>query len=272
MTTNTVVIKSNQVIEASYQLTATEHHVLHGCIAQIDSEIELQQVTEFTLYASDYATLRNITVSAAYKELKNASQKLLKRIVRIRDPVNPESKGDYLATHWVAGIKYMQSKGSITLCFSPYILPYLSQIQNNYTRYELQNVSLMGSIYAIRLYEWLMQWRTTRTLDIPLDEYRRRLQVQSKYPSIKDLKLYTLKPALKGINEVSDIIVEWHQKKSGRIVTHFVFTWKYKKPQKIKKKPLTKKRITPEEYAKLYPEKTKGKTYAEVISMIINDA
>ena len=272
MKTKIVVVKSNQVIEASYQLTAIEHHVLHACIAQIDSKIELQQITEFTLYASDYATLRSITVSAAYKELKKASQKLLKRIVCIRDPINPESKGDYLATHWVAGIKYMQSKGSITLCFSPYILPYLSQIQNNYTQYELQNVSLMGSIYAIRLYEWLMQWKTTRTLEMPLNEYRRRLQVESKYPSIKDLKLYTLTPALKGINDVSDITVEWNQKKSGRIITHFIFTWEYKKSKEIKNKTLPKKPLTPEEYVNLHPRKTHGKTRTEVMAMIKDDA
>jgi len=116
-----------------------------------------------------------------------------------------------------------------------------------------------------------MQWKTKHLLEIPLDEYRERLQVESKYPSIKDLKLYTLKPALKGINETSDIIVKFDQKKLGRIVTHFVFTWVYKNPQKPKKKISPKKLITPQEYASLHPEKTRGKTLTEVTSMIKDD-
>jgi len=265
------VVKSNAVIEASYRLDPCEFHVLHACLAQIDSTVELKELAEFTLHAADYAKLTGVSRNRAYDALKEASAKLLQRRVSIKDSSSPESKNDYLVTLWVYAIKYRESTASITLCFSPYILPYLTQLKGKYTQYELQNVSKMKSIYAIRLYEWLMQWKTTRTLEISLDEYRQRLQVVSKYASIKDLKLYTLKPALKGINEISDIIVEFDQKKSGRIVTHFVFTWEYKKPKKIKKKTSPKKLITPEEYANIHPRKTQGKTRAEVISMIKED-
>ncbi len=266
-----IVVKSNVVIEASYRLSPCEFHVLHACLAQIDSTIALKEQSEFTLHATDYAKLTGVSRNRAYDALKEASKKLIERKVLIKDPTSPESKDDYLVTLWVYAIKYKEKTASITLCFSPYILPYLTQLRGRYTQYELHNVSKMKSIYAIRLYEWLMQWKTKHLLEISLDEYRGRLQVESKYPSIKDLKLYTLKPALKGINETSDIIVKFAQKKLGRIVTNFVFTWEYKNPQKPKKKTSPKKLITPQEYASLHPRKTRGKTLTEVISMIKDD-
>ncbi len=265
--TNQIVVKSNDVIEASYNLDAIEYHVLHACIAQVDSMANLQKHAKFELHAQDYAKLTGTSTNKAYACLKEAALKLFDRKVNI---CIDRKKGDHLVTRWISGIRYVQEKGKITLTFAPDILPYLSQLESNFTQYELQNVSKMRSIYAIRLYEWLIQWRTSKRLDVSLDDYRHRLRIVDKYPSIKDLKLKTLKPALKGINDTSDITVYFDQKKSGRTVTHFIFTWTYKQQKSNKK--TSEKPITPEEYAKLYPKKTKGKTHAEVISMIINDA
>jgi len=270
ITDNQIVVKSNDVIEASYSLDSVEYHVLHACIAQIDSTTDLDTKTKFDLHVQDYAKLTGTSTNKAYTRLQEAAAKLFDRKVYIRN-ANSIRQNDYLVTRWISGIRYVQEKGKITLTFSPDILPYLSQLQSNFTKYELQNVSKMRSIYAIRLYEWLMQWRTSQCLDVSLDDYRHRLRIVDKYPSIKDLKLYTLKPALKGINETSDIIVEFTQKKRGRTITNFIFTWEYKKPQNTNKKISQKKSITPEEYSDLHPRKTHGKTRAEVISMIKND-
>ncbi len=263
-----IIVKSNAVIEASYSLDSIEYNVLHACIAQIDSTNGVWDKTKFVLHATDYAVLTGTSKNEAYARLKEAASRLFERKVYIRDD-NPKRLNDYLVTRWVSGIRYIASTGTISLTFAPDILPYLSQIKSNFTQYELQNVSKMRSIYAIRLYEWLMQWRTSQRLDVSLDDYRHRLQIVDKYPSIKDLKLYTLKPAIKSINDTSDIMVEWNQKKSGRMVTNFVFNWDYK--NKKTRKKISKKWTTPESYAALYPEKTKGKTRDEVVKMMKNE-
>ncbi len=255
-----IVIESNAVIEASYSLDTIEYNVLHACIAQIDSSKKIGVKPRFVLHATDYAMLTGTSKNEAYARLKEAASRLFERKVYIHD-ANPKRQNDYLVTRWVSGIRYVASTGTISLTFAPDILPYLSQIKSNFTKYELANVSKMRSIYAIRLYEWLMQWRTTQSLQISLVDYRQRLGVNHKYRSIKDLKFRTLKPALKWINDTSDITVHFDQIKSGRTVTHFVFSWAYKE----------KKSITPEEYANLHPRRTQGKTRAEVISMMKDD-
>ncbi len=258
-----IVVKSNDVIEASYNLDAVEYHVLHACIAQIDSMTDLQKNAKFELHVQDYAKLTGSSTNKAYARLKEAAIKLFDRKVYI---CVDHKKNDFLVTRWISGIRYVQTKGKITLTFSQDILPYLSQLDSNFTKYELQNVSKMRSVYAIRLYEWLMQWRTLQYLNVSLDDYRHRLRIVDKYPSIKDLKLKTLKPAIKGINDTSDITVNFDQQKSGRTVTNFIFTWTYKQ-QKFNKKT-SKKPTTPDEYAALYPIKTRGKTRDEVFKMM----
>jgi len=263
---NQIVVKSNDVIEASYNLDAIEYHVLHACIAQIDSMANLQKDAKFELHVQDYAKLTGTSTNKAYACLKEAALKLFERKVYI---CVDQKKGGFLVTRWISGIRYVQAKGKIILTFAPDILPYLSQLESNFTKYELQNVSKMRSIYAIRLYEWLIQWRTSKRLEVSLDDYRYRLRIVDKYSNIKDLKLKTLKPALKGINDTSDITVHFDQKKSGRIVTHFIFTWTYKQQKPNKK--IAKKPRTPEEYAKLHPTKTRGKTRDEVFRLMRGD-
>jgi len=258
-----IVVKSNDVIEASYNLDTVEYHVLHACIAQIDSMADLQKNAKFELHVQDYAKLTGTSTNKAYARLKEAALKLFDRKVYI---CIDRKKNDFLVTRWISGIRYVQANGKIILTFAQDILPYLSQLESNFTQYELQNVSKMRSVYAIRLYEWLIQWRTSQRLEVSLDDYRHRLRIVDKYPSIKDLKLKTLKPAIKGINETSDITVHFDQKKSGRTVTHFIFTWTYK--LKTIDEKTAKKPRTPEEYAKLYPTKTRGKTRDEVFRMM----
>jgi len=266
VTSEKIVVKSNAVIEASYNLDTIEYNVLHACIAQIGSTEKIGERTKFVLHATDYAMLTGTSKNEAYARLKEAASRLFERKIYLHD-ANRQS--DYLVTRWVSGIRYIASTGTISLTFAPDILPYLSQIKSNFTKYELANVSKMRSIYAIRLYEWLMQWRTTQSLQISLADYRQRLGVNNKYRSIKDLKFRTLKPALKWINDTSDIIVDWDQKKSGRMVTHFIFNWTYKYQKPCKKS--ANKVTTLEAYAALYPEKTKGKSRNEVVKMMNNE-
>jgi plasmid replication initiation protein len=41
----------------------------------------------------------------------------------------------------------------MTLYFAQLMIPYLSEIKNQFTRYDLKNISGMSSIYGIRLYQ-----------------------------------------------------------------------------------------------------------------------
>jgi plasmid replication initiation protein len=61
------------------------------------------------------------------------------------------------------------------------------------------------------------------------------LDIEDKYPSIKDLKLRVLDPALKDINTHSDFWVKQTQRKTGRNVTHFIFNFGLKSELNQKK-------------------------------------
>ncbi len=70
--------------------------------------------------------------------------------------------------------------------------------------------------------------------EVELEWLREVMQLDEKYPSIKDLKRWVIVPAVEQINEHSPFNVEWSQRKTGRKVTHIVFTFT---PKQLQTKP-----------------------------------
>ena len=81
----------------------------------------------------------------------------------------------------------------------------------------------------------LICWRTTgKTPIIELSEFRQKTGVlENKYTAMCDLKKRVLEPALKQINEHTDITATYEQHKKGRVITGFSFKFKQKKKTEL---------------------------------------
>jgi plasmid replication initiation protein len=231
-----VVCKANQVIEAGYRLSLNEQRVVLACISQVNSMEELLKTDEFELSAKDFAILFDISEDRAYSELQEVAKNLYQRSLTIYNPDTKRPKLKKLETRWISAIGYMPEEGKITLCFAQNIVPYLSKLKGQFTRYKLEHVGKMTSIYGVRLYELLMQWKTTGKREIEIDWLKQQFELENKYASIKDLKKYVIDSAVKDINTHSNYQVSWTQRKTGRKVTHLTFEFS-EKPPVVPEKP-----------------------------------
>ncbi len=234
-----IVYKSNEVIEAGYRLTLNEQRVILACIAQVNSVEELLITDEFELSASKFASLFSVSKDAAYLALIDVAESLFKRYVVIENPYKNKPEISVLRTNWISSIEYIPTHGKIILTFAQKMLPYLSELKGSFTRYEIKHIGNMTSIYGIRLYELLMQWKLAGTREIEIDGLKKQFQIEGKYASIKDFKKYVIEPAINDINAHSDYSVTWTQRKTGRRVTHLTFIFD-EKATKTRAKPRSK--------------------------------
>jgi len=232
-----IVTKHNHLIEATYMLSLSEQRLLLLTIARIDSRAILEPGICHTITASEIADSYSLPRDQAYELLINVAERLYERSVVICDPDPDRPDVSQLRTRWVASIRYLPSRGSIELIFAPAILPFLSQLKRKFSSYRLEHVAPMTSIYAIRLYELLIQWRETGTRTVEIDWLRERFELGDKYPNIRDLKARVLNPAIDQINAHSDLYVKWEQHKRGRVVHALTFTFGPKAGQKSEAKP-----------------------------------
>lgn len=242
-----LVYKSNALVEASYRLSVYEQRIVLGCIAQVRRDAPLTDQHLYTVSAQQIANETGTKLGTAYQNLKAAAERLYRREVTLKEAPNGEGRAKVRLTRWVQTIEYRESEGVVALRFGTDMVPYLSQLSAQFTRYALADVAHMDSAYAIRLYELLAQWRGEGKKEWPIEWLREAFQLGDKYPAIKDFKRRVLEPAVEQINEHSPLWCKWDQRKTGRRVSHLIFTFGEKQPQKPRKE---KTQRIPQESAK----------------------
>lgn len=239
------IYKSNALIEASYRLTPAEQRIMLCCISQVRRDQLLTDEIMYSVSVADYAALVGTDSHSTYKELADAALRLKRREVWLREFPNGHGKRPRtLVTGWVQSIAYVELEGRVELRFTKDMLPYLTQLTERFTRYALADVAKMTSSHAIRLYELLCQWRDMGKREVSLEWLRESFQLGDKYPALKDLKRRVIEPAVEQINEHSPLWVKWDQRKTGRRVTHLVFTFGEKAPEKPQKARKQKTRLS----------------------------
>ncbi|MEA3643315.1 MAG: replication initiation protein [Lamprobacter sp.] len=269
------VYKSNALVEASYRLSVAEQRIVLACNAQVRHD---QQITDELLYsitATEFANLSGTSSKQAYRELEQAAMRLSRREVwLVERPNGNGAHEETLVTRWVQSVRYVRKSGCIRLRFSRDMLPYLSQLTEQFTRYALGDVARMTSAHAIRLYELLAQWREKGSREVEIDWFRKALQIEDRYPAIKDLKKRVLEPAIEQINTYSPLRVRWSQRKTGRRVTHLIFDFQFHEDAAPKPKRLAQRRYDSGELIGGVPREANerhariGESYAQAASRL----
>ena len=160
MDTDLQIVKSNHIIEASYRLSVAEQRVILSAISQVRRDKPVTDEVLYSVTAAEIAQLCGTDPNTAYRDLQNAAERLQTRRVSLilePDGVTIRSKRRRV-TCWVQTVDYIDQEGRIEMRFGKDILPYLTGLQREFTRYALSDVAKMTSAYGIRLYELLVQW------------------------------------------------------------------------------------------------------------------
>lgn len=225
MNSKSLVYKANALVEASYRLSLYEQRIVLACIAQVRHDEPLTDQQLYMVSAQQIADIAGVGLKTAYRHLKEASERLFDRRVMLHEAPNGKGSGKVRLTRWVQTVEYREAEGMVALRFGTDMVPYLSQLTAQFTRYALGDVAKMTSAHAIRLYELLSQWREVREREVSVEWLREALLLEDCYDRIPDLKRWVLLPAIEQINKHSPLWVKWDQRKTGRRVSHLIFSF-----------------------------------------------
>jgi len=244
MDKNALIVKSNALIQTSYRLSTNEQRIILACISQVRRDEPITDKKMYTISAAEFSALCGTNHASAYRDLESAALALVDRKVKITQRPNGQGRlEETLVATWVQSVKYSKGSGLVRLRFNHDLLPYLTELNKNFTAYSLTNIAKMSSSYGVRIYELLLQWLNTGEREISVTWLRETLVLNGKYKQIGDFKKRVLDPAMRDINKHSDIWIEITQRKTGRKVTHIKFKFGLKKAQVQKRVKLTKAHI-----------------------------
>ena len=223
-----LVVKDNALIDASYNLDLVEQRLILLAIVEArESGKGINANDPLTVHAESYINQFGVHRNTAYQALKDACKDLFARQFSYQEL---SAKGNTInkMSRWVSEVGYIDNEAVVQLIFAPAIVPLITRLEKQFTKYELAQISNLNSAYAVRLYEILIAWRSTgKTPIIELEEFRKRIGVlDTEYLRSDNFKKWIIELPIKQINEHTDITVNYEQHKKGRSIYGFSFTFK----------------------------------------------
>lgn len=228
------VYKSNRFVGARYDWTAMQHRVVLMLIAQLDGGAE--DFGEQEVPVRELLDRADLAGNSSHERIKQAAEGLLKQTIEVPDP-----EGDGVEVFNVMS-KIRVNGGRVTARFNPDMRPLLLQLKRRYTRYVLENALRFQSPYSIRLYEMAMQYADLGHRTITVEDLRRVLVLEDKYPRFVDFRRRVLDQAVGEIGEHTDHLVSYDVIRDGRTPHAVRFYIREKKPVEARAKRVTAKR------------------------------
>lgn len=262
---NSLVVLDNDLIRASYRLTANEMRLVLCALAQIPKGEPVEPKRAYYVTKEDFVKL-GVNPKTVARDIREACSDLLSRVVVLDTPIGE------LGFHWVHNILHFKSEALERLkkeyptakndeefintlrlhnlldslpviakstdnivariVFHENIIPYISQLKEQFTKLNLHDVFGFSSFYSFRFYLMMMQFRETGYLKISVDELRKSLNLENKYKATKDFKVRVVDTAIEEINEKSPYAVSYEFIQKGRTYTHLELRFKEKKAEK----------------------------------------
>ena len=230
-----LVVKDNALIQASYTLDLVEQRLMLLAIMEArETGKGIAPDSLLQIHAHSYAEHFDVNKETAYAVMKDASKGLFDRYVTYHDKNPKTGKNRSFHCRWVDKIGYEKDTGIVYLRFTHDVVPLITRLEQQFTSYDIEQISSLNSTYAIRLYELLIQWRSVgKTPLFDLQQFRQQLGVEPvQYKTMSNFKKYVLDFAVQQVNEHTDITVKYDQHKQGRIITGFTFNFKVKTKSK----------------------------------------
>ena len=235
MKENQIIKKSNDLITAKYRLTIIQQYVLHNVISQI--HMDDTDFKKYEVNVRSIADSHGIDTKNAYRYIKKSALELNKQPIIIGDEI------EGIALNWFSSVRYNSNRGTLLVDFHPDLKPYLLQLQGYFTQYENKNIQRFKCVHSLRFYEFLKQKQNLGRgkefyVELTIAEIRSMFCFSdNEYKANKDLRVYVIEPALKEINEQTDLsIVDIQFLKKGRSINSIYITAKPKTLSKTLKK------------------------------------
>jgi plasmid replication initiation protein len=213
-----LVVKSNLLVEASYRLSLQEARIILLLTSMIKKNDE--DFFSYKISIKDFNNFIGIKSTGNYTRTKDITRKLRERTLIIKDP----EEDTELQIGWLSSIKYFNKQGFIELEFSPQLKPYLLNLKEFFTKYEIENIVKLNSSYAIRIYELLKQYEKIGYREFEIIDLKKKLNIiENKYNVYANFKRKVILQSQKELKEKTDIYFEFEEKKTGRKITGIKF-------------------------------------------------
>lgn len=212
-----LIVKSNQVIQKSrYHLTIQQQKLILYLISKIrpdDTEFK-----EYIFDLKDICKILNINIDGTnYIRLKDSLQKIADTSFWL------EIDGVDRLYRWIDDVVLFKKEPKVKIKLDEDLKPFLLQLKESFTYYQLENVLCFDSKYSFRLYELFKSYEFKTDFIISVDDLKKYLMADNKYDRFTLFKTNVLNKAIDEINKYTDLKVSYELVRNNRVITEIKF-------------------------------------------------
>lgn len=239
------VLKHNYLVEADYDLSATQHKLIYAAISRINPitlpelyDPELRAPLAVRMRIPEVSHIIGMDRSNLHNRIDGIAEDLSKSPLTIyvsedsrssTEEVENPKPDEVLYTNWCA-VRVNKNQGWIQLEFPSDVVVFLGNllhIRGGYTSIKLKPTMTFDCKYSFRILEFLSGVALKhgkRRMPFKLILKRMKMLEKPSMAKWSNFERVVLKPALEEINALTTFKVGYKPKKSGRSVTHIDFT------------------------------------------------
>lgn len=233
-----LVVKGNELIQKNrFDLSLAEQKTVAficSLIKPVDADAKASDVPyqlEYEFNIRDYCKVCGIDYNNGqnYIDVKATLKKLSDRSMWLTFPEKPDEE---VLCRWLSKARTNKKSGIAHIKLDEDLIPYLFELGQRFTQYQLYNILAMKSAFSVRLYELLKSYAFQKEKTFELDELKKLLSVEN-VASYKDFSLFrkkVLEKAAEEIRELTDLNIDFEPVKKGRKVIKVRFKIKLKEP------------------------------------------
>jgi len=200
-----IVGQSNEMVRKTFysELEINDIKLFRTIISKINYRDNLFE--DFYLVNYDELNLAGISNSNRFRFVTESLEKLASTYVNILDKEGIKTRVGLIRNKF----KYPKGAKQIMVEIDDDLMPYLLELNGEYTKYQLSNIGKIKSVQQLKLYEMLRSWAEKGQYKTTLDNLRDYLEIKpGTYQNYGNLKQKILDKAINIINNETDIEVE----------------------------------------------------------------
>ena len=216
------VTKANELIQKSkYALSVQQQKIVLYLISQINPHAEEFKILKFKI--KDFCKICGINYNSGfyYTEIKKQIKKISDKSCYMKLPNGKET-----LLRWIKTPYFDEENGTIEIELDNNMKPFLLQLRENFTQYELSYTLLFKSKYSIRLFELLESYHFHKLevleKEIDIEELKYILDCEN-YKQFKDFRTRVIEPSIKEIKENTIYSLEYEPIKESRKIVALKF-------------------------------------------------
>ena len=212
------VVQANELIEGKQNLKLNSAKIMRALIMQIKPDDD--ELKSYIIGIPELSKMLDIGAENLYRNIDSITDDILRNHVAIKD----QRQGKFIKIQWVTACAYQKGIG-LAVKMNPLLKPFLLNLQEHYTQYQLENILAMKSVYAIRIYELIQKEQIVRYVPkegtyivLTVKAIREACNCEEKYTKISQFKAKVIDVAVKEIQRTTMYRVSYDCLKKGRSI------------------------------------------------------